>query len=300
MIFNRIFFFILLGVLVNSKAKAQELKCQVQVNSNQIQGSVTRIFESMESDIRDFVNNQRWTNDNFKPDERIKCNMLITISSTSGNSGYQATLQVTSSRPVFNSDYESPILNINDQDFTFQYVENTSMIFSPDQFRDNLTSVLAYYAYLIIGYDYDTFSLKGGNPYFNLAQQIVNGAQNTAYSGWRALDSDRNRYWIVENLLAGNFSPLREAYYQYHRLGLDKMYDDVNSGRNNITSSLELIQKVHQSKPLAYATQIFFQGKSNEIVNIYSEAATQEKTRVYNILQKVDPGNISKYNKLKK
>lgn len=299
MTIKQFFFFSLLGVFFGTATNAQELNCQVQVNSNQIQSSVTRIFESMESDIRDFVNNQRWTNDNFKPDERIKCNMLITLNSTSGNNGYEATIQVTSSRPVFNSDYESPILSINDQNFTFQYLENTPLIFSPDQFRDNLTSVLAFYAYLIIGYDYDTFSMKGGEPYFDLAQQIVNGAQNTAYSGWRALDSDRNRYWIVENLLVGNFSPLREAYYNYHRLGLDKMYDDVNTGRSNITSSIELIEKVHQTKPLAYATQVFFQGKANEIVNIYSEGSSQEKTRVYTVLSRVDPGNLSKYNKLK-
>lgn len=299
MTFKPFYFFILFILSLGSSAMAQELDCQIQVNSNQIQGSVTRIFESMESDVRDFVNNQRWTNDNFKSDERIKCNMLITINNASGNNSYDATIQVTSSRPVFNSDYESPILSINDQSFTFKYQENTPLLFSPDQFRDNLTSVLAYYAYIIIGYDYDTYSMKGGDPYFDLAQQIVNGAQNTAYSGWRALDSDRNRYWIVENLLAGNFSPLREAYYDYHRLGLDKMYDDVNSGRNNITSSIELIEKVHQSKPLAYTTQIFFQGKANEIMNIYSEAPAQEKTRVYNVLQKVDPGNLSKYNKLK-
>lgn len=283
-----------------SDVQSQELNCQVQVNASQIQGSVIQVYESMESDIRDFVNNQRWTNDDYKQDERIKCNMLITINSTDGNGRFEANLQVSSSRPVFNSDYESPILNINDQNFSFQYLENTPIIFSPDQFRSNLSSVIAYYAYLILAYDYDTFSLKGGDNYFDMAQQIVNNAQGVAYSGWRALDSDKNRYWIINNILAGYFIPMREAYYKYHRLGLDKMYDNVISGRGEITNSLELIEKVHQSSPLAYATQVFFQAKANELVNIYSAASPQEKTSAYNILQKVDPGNVSKYNALKK
>lgn len=279
---------------------AQELNCQVQVNASQIQGSNTRVYESMESDIRDFINSKKWTNDDYKQDERIKCSMLITINSTDGNTRYEGTIQVTSSRPIFNSDYESPILNINDQSFDFQYVENTPLLFSPDQFRSNLTSVLAFYAYVIIAYDYDTFSFKGGDQFFNVAQQIVTGAQNTAFSGWRAIDSDRNRYWLIDNILSGGFVPLREAYYMYHRLGLDSMYDNVIQGRGEITNSLKLIEKVHQAKPLAYATQVFFQAKSSEIVNIYSQAAPQEKTSAYNILQKVDPGNLSKYNALKK
>jgi len=289
-----------LCVLSVSAAYSQELNCQVQVNASQIQGSNTRVYESMESDIRDFINNQKWTNDEFKQDERIKCSMLITINSTDGNTRYEATIQVLSSRPVFNSDYESPVLNINDQDFDFQYAENTPLLFSPDQFRSNLTSVLAYYANIIIAYDYDTFSFKGGSPYFSVAQQIVTNAQNTTYSGWRANDSDRNRYWLVENILSARFVPLREAYYVYHRLGLDIMYDNVIQGRAEITNSLQLIEKVHQASPLAYATQVFFLAKASEIVNIYSQAAPQEKTAAYNILQKADPGNITKYNALKK
>ncbi len=289
----------LLTFTINTVTVAQELNCRVQVNANQVQGSVTRVFESMESDIRDFVNNKQWTNDEFKSEERIKCNMLITISEKIGTDRYSATIQITSSRPTFNSDYESPILNIKDQNFDFQYLENTPLIFSPDQFRSNLTSVLAYYAYLIIAYDYDTFSLKGGDYYFSIAQQIVNNAQNTASSGWRAFDSDRNRYWIVENILAGNFVPLREALYNYHRLGLDKMYSSVIEGRTSIASSIELIKKVHQTKPNSYAVQIFFQAKADEIINVFSAASPQEKSRMYTVLQSIDPGNINKYNKLK-
>lgn len=291
---------LIISILCVSSLYSQELNCQVQVNASQIQGSNTRVYESMESDIRDFVNSKKWTNDDYKQDERIKCSMLITINSTDGNTRYEGTIQVTSSRPIFNSDYESPILNINDQNFDFQYVENTPLLFSPDQFRSNLTSVLAFYAYVIIAYDYDTFSFKGGDQFFNVAQQIVTSAQNTAFSGWRAIDSDRNRYWLIDNILSGGFVPLREAYYMYHRLGLDSMYDNVIQGRTQITNSLKLIEKVHQAKPLAYATQVFFQAKASEIVNIYSQAAPQERTAAYTILQKVDPGNLSKYNALKK
>lgn len=297
---KRILFLLTIFFLSGTKPiQAQELLCQVQVNYSQIQGSVPQLFESMESDIRDFINNRQWTNDEFKTEERIRCNMLITLNSREGNDRYNATIQVTSSRPVFNSDYQSPILNINDQNFEFQYVQNTPLIFSPDQFRSNLTSTLAFYAYLIIGYDYDSFSLKGGDPFFNIAQQIINSAQSAAGSGWRANDSDRNRYWIIENLLAGNFIPLREAMYKYHRLGLDKMYGSVIEGRSEIITSIELIKKVHQSKPSAYATQIFFNAKADEIVNIFTPASPQEKNRVYSVLQMVDPGNLNKYNKLK-
>lgn len=295
-----LFSFLFLFTIAYSKINAQELNCRVQVSANQVEGTVTGIYKSMESDIRDFMNNQSWTNDQYKSEERIKCNILIMISDKTGSDRYSATIQVTSSRPVFNSDYESPILNIKDQNFDFTYVENAPLLFSPDQFRSNLTSVLAFYAYLIIGYDYDTFSLKGGDFYFNTAQRIINNAQNTASSGWRAFDSDRNRYWIIENLLAGNFTSLREALYKYHRLGLDKMYDSVIEGRSQIMASLNLIKKVHQSKPSAYATQIFFMAKADELVNIFSNSSPQEKTNAFNLLQLVDPGNLSKYNKLKK
>lgn len=284
---------------IGNEFSAQELNCQVQVNYSQIQGSVTRIYESMQSDIRDFMNSNKWTNDEFKPEERIQCNILITLNSKEGADVYKATIQVISSRPVFNSDYQSPMLNINDKDLEFQYIENTPLVFSPDQFRSNLTSVLAFYAYLIVGYDYDSFSLKGGDPYFGICQQIINSAQTSAGSGWRANDSDRNRYWIIENLLAGNFIALREAIYSYHRLGMDIMYESVINGRTQIFSSLELIKKVHQAKPLAYATQIFFLAKADELVNIFSAASPQEKSRAFTILETVDPGDLNKYNKLK-
>jgi len=289
----------LIASSAGNNLSSQELNCQVQVNASQIQGSVTRVYESMQSDIRDFINSTQWTSDEFKPEERIRCNMLITINSKEGSDYYKATIQVTSSRPVFNSDYQSPMLNINDQNLEFRYIENTPLIFSPDQFRSNLTSVLAFYAYLIIGYDYDSFSLKGGDQYFNICQQIINSAQNSAGSGWRANDSDKNRYWIIENLLAGNFLSLREAIYTYHRLGMDKMYESVINGRAQIFSSLELIKKVHQSKPLAYATQVFFQAKADELVNIFGASSPQEKNRAFTLLQTMDPGNLNKYNKLK-
>ena len=286
--------------LFPKKGMAQELFCDVQVNAGQIQGSVTRIFESMQTDIRDFMNNRAWTGDRYRDEEKIRCNILITLAERVGNNGYTGTIQVTSTRPVYNSDYESPMMNIRDQEFSFTYEENTILEFSPDQFRSNLTSVLAYYAYLIIAYDYDSFSLKGGDEYFNLCRQIVNNAQNAPGGGWRAFDSDKNRYWIIDNMLAGNFISMRDAIYKYHRQGLDKMYDSVIEGRTNITQALELIRKVHQAKPLAYATQVFFQAKADEIVNIYKTAPDQEKERVFGILSQIDPGNLSKYNALKK
>jgi hypothetical protein len=277
----------------------QELLCNVTVRTNNVQSSVTRVYESLRNDIRDFMNNQNWTNDRFGAAEKIKCNVFITIQEQVGISKFKASIQIQSSRPVFNSGYSSPVLNLQDNEFNFEYIENTALTFSLDQYRSNLTSVLAYYAYIIIGYDYDTFSMSSGTPYFMNAKQIVNKAQNSGQPGWKAFDSNQNRYWIVENILNSQFKPFRECLYQYHRLGLDEMYNDVIKGRENITGALEKLLVVHRASPTSYNTQIFFKAKADEIVGIYSNAQSMEKTKVYNILQTIDPANLDKYQKLK-
>jgi hypothetical protein len=278
---------------------SQELLCNVTVRTNNVQSSVTRVYESLRNDIRDFMNNRNWTDDRFGSAEKIKCNIFITIEEQVGTTRFKASIQVQSSRPVFNSSYSSPLLNLKDNDFSFEYVENTALSFSLDQYRGNLSSVLAYYAYIIVGYDYDTFSKSGGTPYFMKAKQIVNKAQSSGQPGWRAFDSDQNRYWIVENILNSQFVPFRECLYQYHRLGLDVMYDDPNDGRNSITKALKKLLVVHRSTPVSYNTQIFFKAKADEIVGIYSNAQPAEREEVYNILQTVDPANLDKYQKIK-
>ena len=293
-----VLFFLLLFLSISS-ADAQELRCNVTINTLQVQTSVTRIYESMRNDIRDFMNSRKWTNDEFGSTEKIVCDIYINIIEQVGTTKFTASIQVQSSRPVFNSGYNSPILRINDNDFEFDYIENTALNFSPDQHRNNLTSVLAFYAYLIIGYDYDSFSKNGGTPYFSLAKQVVNNAQSAPQKGWRAFESNQNRYWIAENILNSTFQPFRDCMYKYHIQGLDNMYNDPIYSRSNITDALENLKRVHQSNPTSYTVQIFFQAKADEVVGVYSNAQPMEKSKVFDILQLVDPGNFQKYNKLK-
>jgi len=287
-------------LLFISPVYGQELRCNVTVNTTQQQQtSVTRVYESLRNDIRDFMNSRKWTNDEFNSTEKIICDIYINIINQTGTSKFAATIQVTTSRPVYNSGYNSPVLSIMDNDFEFEYLENTALIFSPDQHRNNLTSVLAFYAYTIIGYDYDSFSKNGGTQYFALAKQIVNNAQSVPQKGWRATESDQNRYWIAENILNNAFQPFRDCMYQYHRLGLDNMYNDPINSRQNISEGLEKLKRVHQTNPTSYTMQIFFQAKADEVVGIYSNAQPMEKSKIFDILQIIDPGNFQKYNKLK-
>ena len=280
--------------------KAQELNCKVQVVAPTIQGTQTRVFESLEQTIFDFMNNRKWTADKFEIHERIVCNIFINITSLNNNQDFSGSIQVNSKRIVFNSDYETNVINLVDNDVQFTYAENTQLEFSPDFHKSNLAALLGYYAYLIIGMDYDTFSQNGGTPYFSLAQQIVSNAQNTPESGWKAFENTKNRYWIVENILHNSFKPMRKAAYDFHRNGLDMMYQNVNLGRARIVQSIEQLKKVHQLRPLSYNMQLFFQAKSDELVNIFKEAPESEKTKLVTSLQQIDPGNISKYNKISK
>ncbi len=280
---------------------AQELNCQVSVIYPQIQGVNPAIFEKMEEDIFEFMNNRKWTNDKFDIEERISCSMILNITDARASSNnFGAELQVVSTRTVFKTDYESQILNVRDVNVRFEYFQNTQYNFNPDQFQNNLVSILAYYAYMIIGMDYDTFSLEGGTPYLQQAQRIVQSAQVSNYPGWKAFETDKNRYWLVEDILHKTFKPMRSALYIYHRQGLDVMSEKTQQGRQKIMNSLLQFNEIHRVKPLAYDTQQFFLAKSDEIVNIFKEAPEPERNTVYEVLAKVDPGNIAKYDRMKK
>ncbi len=280
---------------------AQELNCQVDVIYPQIQGVNTQIFDQMKQDIFEFMNNRKWTNDQFTIEERIQCSLILNITEARASSNnYRAEIQIISSRPVFNTDYESPVLNVRDTEVNFDYFQNTQYNFNPDQFRNNLVSVLAYYAYMVIGFDYDTFSPKGGTPYFQQAQRIVQAAQVSNASGWKAFEGDKNRYWLVEDILHKTFEPLRECLYTYHRMGLDVMSDKAQQGRQQILTSIQKFNQIHRIKPLAYNTQQFFLAKSDEIVNVFKTAPVQERNMAYETLSKVDPGNIAKYDRMQK
>jgi hypothetical protein len=289
------------ALFITLSGYSQELNCQIDVIYPQIQGVNTDIFEQMEEDIFEFMNNRRWTDDKFTIEERINCSLILNIKQASaGSNTYGAELQVISSRPVYNTDYQSPVLNVRDNNLAFNYFQNTQYNFNPDQFRNNLVSSLAFYAYMIIGYDYDTFSPQGGTPYYEVAQRIVQSAQQSNATGWKAFESDKNRYWLVEDVLDQAFEPMRECYYQYHRQGLDIMSEETKQARQTMLQAIKKFEKVHRIKPLAYNTQQFFLAKSDEIVNIFKEAEPPVRNNLYETLSKIDPGNISKYDKMQK
>lgn len=289
-----------LALSVPLTAAAQELKCTVSVISPQVQNTEKRIFETLQNDIREFINSTRWTQDQFQPDERIECSILITVAERISNEQFRASIQVQASRPAFKTSYNSVLINVNDQDFTFKYVENDPIIWQEGSHQSQLASTLAYYAYMILGFDYDSFSPKGGEPYFQKALTIVNNAQGEPEKGWKAFEGSSNRYWLVENVLNPRFDKFRSMYYQIHRMGLDVMSTDLNRGRNTIFTQLEPLRLLKRDQPNSFLLQVFFSSKADEFVNIFSGSMADQKTKAVNELTQMDPGNASKYNRILK
>ena len=280
-------------------AIGQELRCNISVSGQRIRSTNTTLFETMQSDLYEFMNNRKWTDNIFGIDERIECNIFIRLDEQLAADEFKGTIQVQLRRPIFGSTYESTLLNIADNDFHCRYVEFQPLEFNETSNRDNLTNILAFYAYIILGFDYDSFSPEGGTPYFEKAQAIVNNSQNAREKGWKAFESERNRYWLIENILNKSYAGFRDCIYRYHRQGLDMMSDKTEEGRANIAESLRSIQQVFRKRPSIYILQIFFDAKSDELVNIFSNSYPDERNRVLTILNEVDPSNGSKYEKIK-
>lgn len=275
--------------------KGQELNCTVKVITAQLQVADPKIFQTLQKSIFEFMNNRKWTNDNFTAAERIDCSILINITQELSTDKFAAQITVQSNRPVHSAGYNSTLLKWADKDFQFQYAEYQPLEFSETTFGSNLTSVLSYYAYIIIGLDYDSFSPSGGTPHYQKAQNIVNAAQSSSESGWKSYEAIRNRYWLVNNLLNSKFEDMRTVIYKYHREGLDRMFENVELGRKSITESLNLMNKVNEDSPNSMIMQVYLQGKSDELINIYSKATPQEKSTAVQILSKLDASNSSKY-----
>lgn len=286
---------IVLVILLATNSFAQELRCNVTVSAQKIQGANQNLFRTMRSDLYEFMNNRKWTEHVYSYDEKIKCNILIRLDEQISADEFRGSIQVQLTRPVFNSSYETTILNIKDNDFHCRYVEFQPLVFNETSNRDNLTNILAYYAYVILGFDYDSFSPEGGTPFFEKAQAIVNNSQNAREKGWKAFESERNRYWLLENITNKSYSDFRKCMYAYHRNGLDLMSDKPEEGRANIANSLRDIQKVFRRRPSLYILQMFFDSKSDELVKIFSKSFPDERNRVMAILNEVDPSNGSKY-----
>jgi len=292
-------FFVVLIICLNS-ALAQELRCNISISSQKIQGANKTVFETMQSDLYEFMNNRKWTDHQYAMDERIECNFFINLDQQISSNEFSGTIQVQARRPVFNSSYQTTLLNIKDNDFHAKYVEYQTLEFNETSNKDNLTNILAYYAYIVLGMDYDSFSPEGGTEFFQKAQTIVNNSQNAVEKGWKAFESERNRYWLVENILNKAYAGFRSCTYQYNRLGLDLMADKPEEGRGVIAESLKSIQKVFRSRPSLYILQVFFDAKSDELVNIFSKSFPDERNRVTVILNECDPSNGSKYEKITK
>lgn len=275
--------------------QAQELNCTVSVISPSIQNVEKRIFETLQKDVREFMNSNQWTMDAFTLEERIECSILITVTEVISGNRYKATMQVQSSRPAYMTSYNSVMLNVNDQDVVFEYVENQPLQWQPNQHISNFTSILAFYAYMIIGADYDSFSLKGGEPYYQLALQIVNNAQNEPERGWKAFEGSRNRYWLIENMMNARYESFRTVMFKYHREGLDMMQSDLQGGRNAIFECLEPLKRLRLDQPNSYLLTVFFTAKVDEFTNIFREAFPDVKTKAANDLMQMDPANANKY-----
>lgn len=277
---------------------AQELRCNVTVTAQSIQGANPQLFRTMQSDIYEFINNRKWTEHTYTYDEKIKCNILIRLDEQLSNDEFRGSIHVQLTRPVFGSGYETTVLNIKDNDFRCRYVEFQSLEYNETSNRDNLTNILAYYVYVILGFDYDTFSPEGGTPYFEKAQAIVNNSQNATEKGWKAFEGERNRYWLTENIMNRANADFRGVIYKYHRQGLDLMAQKTEEGRANIAQALRDIQKVFRRRPSSYILQMFFDAKTDELVNIFSKSYPDERNRVVAILNEVDPSNGSKYKRI--
>ncbi len=294
--------FILISALYPLSSRSQELRAKVTVNHSQIQATDVSVFESLQQTLEQFINTKQWTNLQFQPNERIVCNFNITVTKYEKETGmFTCKAIIQANRPVYNSSYSSVLYNNSDGDFNFIFSQFDQLEFNPESLDNQLTALIAYYAYLIIGLDLDSFSLMGGEDILQQCMTLTNNAQNLNFTGWKSFDNDRNRFAIINDYLDGAMKPFRELQYRYYREGLDEMANNVNRGRTNITTALEeCLQKSREDKPMSMLPQIWTDFKRDELVNIYSGKATpKEKEQVYEILFRINASQSDSWNKLK-
>lgn len=285
-------------LLVSYFGYSQELNCTVKVNYDQITAANVQIFKTLERSLGEFVNNTKWTTRNFANKERIDCSMFITIQSYESNE-FTCTLQIQSSRPVYNSTYGSPVFNFNDKDFNFRYLEFENFVYNPNSYDSNLIAVVAFYANIVIGLDADTFSSQGGTKFLESAANIANLAQSSGTAGWTQTEKKQNRYYLINDLLSNTFTPYREALYEYHFLGMDKMADKPKEAKENIVKAIQTVSKIHSVRPNAFITRIFFDAKADEIVSVFSGGPNVNIAELSETLNRVSPLNSAKWNAIK-
>lgn len=291
------FIALILFFCIKTPIFSQELNCNIQVNSDQIQGSNKAVFNALQKSASEFVNNRKWTESNYVTSERIECSMNIIVKKYEGEI-LTAEIQVQSRRPVYNSGYNTTLFNFKDNSFTFNYKEFDQLEINENTITSNLTAVLSYYVYLIIGFDMDSYSRFGGTPYFQAAERIVNMAQSADLAGWKAFENNRNRYALINNLTDEAFKKFRSYFYDYHRLGLDEMTLNVTNARAKIAEGIPVLRETNRSRPSAIAIAAFLDAKTDEILNIFSKAPDKEKKIVSEILNDVNPTQSERYTKM--
>ena len=295
--------------LVSFSSIGQEIQAMltVNVNKDKISTQIDRkIFQTLQSALTNFINSRKWTSDVFQTGEKIQCSFLININEVIGQNLFRGSVTIQAARPAFNSTYQCPLVNFIDDNFYFKYQEfqpiefNENRIQGNDPLASNLTAVLAYWVYVILGFDYDSFSLRGGDAFFQKAQNIVNNApESREISGWKNFESQRNRYWLSENVNNNRFALLHDAIYSYYRSGMDIFFENENEGRNGVLNCLNFLSTINTENPNSMIMQFFFQGKSTEIVKVFSKASKEIKDKALNLLLKLDITNARNYNELK-
>lgn len=291
--------FLLLVFLFTNVALSQELRATVAVNYEQVNNGNPQLFKNLEKQITEFLNNTKWTENEVKDIEKIECNFFINVTSY-GSNNFEATLQVQASRPIFNSTASSPILNINDKNFSFRFIEFENMIYDANNFSSNLVSVLAFYSNLIIGIDMDSFSKLGGTQYLGAAANIVNVAQTSGFKGWSQSESgNNNRNFLISDMLSSTFEPFRTAMYLYHREGVDKMSENVLQGKEGVSKAIQVLEEIQRTRPNSLITRTFFDIKADEIVSIFSGGPKMDVSKLVETLNRISPLNSQKWNKIR-
>lgn len=276
---------------------SQELNCNIVVNAQQTGNENVQVFKTLERQLTEFVNNTQWTSKNYKPQERIDCSMVINVIDYNSDA-FQATIQVQSSRPVFNSTYSTPVYNFNDKNFTFQYLEFQNLIYNPTQFESNLVSVITYHVFMILGLDADTFELNGGDLYFQQAQTITNYSQQGNFKGWKLEDGQQSRFALIDNLLSPTFKEFRTVMYNYHRNGLDIMAQDDRKGKEAIAGVFDDLKTMNNRRPNSFLMRVFFDAKANEILDVFSDAPKVNVTDIKDVLNRIAPTHASKWREI--
>ncbi len=285
-------------MILSSTIMAQEFKCTVSVSSSALEGTDRRVFQDMQKALYEFVNDRKWTSYEFSEEEKIECSIQITLTKRISSEQYEGKMNIALRRPIYNSSYNSPMFNYQDKSLKFDYIESEPLTFNDNSFDNNLTAIIAYYLYMYLGMDFDSYQFHGGTPFYEKAQTIVNSAQGSPYPGWSSYESMKNRFWLVENMMNSSYDGLRSFIYKYHRKGLDAMADNVQLGRSFTTQALEDLRKASRQKPGLFALQLILDAKRDEIINIYTEGLPNEKTTVIQIMNEIDPANASRYQKI--